>query len=244
MSLRILVTNDDGYRAKGIQKLAEAAKKYGEVFVIAPKEEQSAKSHSIKVRQKIKFKKVKDIVEGVDTYYANSTPADCVRIAYFHLGANFDIVLSGVNEGYNLGEDIVYSGTCAAATEAAMLGKVGIAFSCKFKALDDIDYALERSLDFVFKNKLYEKWPLLNINMPTEFKKIIFTRQGKTHYVSNYSENRGKLTSIGRPLESEDSIDKSDVDLTYKSYITITPLTFNRTNEEILHEFLDEFEEK
>ncbi len=242
--MRILVTNDDGYNALGIKKLANIAKKYGEVFVIAPKEEQSAKSHSIKVRQDIKFKKVKDIIDGVDTYYAASTPADCVRIAYFHLGANFDIVLSGVNRGYNLGEDITYSGTCAAATEAAMLGKVGIALSCNFKEVEDIDYALEYSLDFIFKHKLYEKWPLLNVNMPAEFKKIVFTRQGKTHYVSNYSEKNGKLASIGRPVEAEDGIELSDVDLTYKSYITITPLTYSRTNEEVLKSFIEEFDKK
>ena len=244
MALRILVTNDDGYDALGIKKLVSAAKKYGEVFVLAPKEEQSAKSHSIKVRQEIKFKKVKDIVEGVETYYASSTPADCVRIAYFHMGANFDIVLSGVNRGYNLGEDITYSGTCAAATEAAMLGKIGIALSCNYKAVEDIDYALEYTLDYVFKHKLYEKWPLLNINMPAEFKKIVFTRQGKTHYISNYSVNKGKLSSIGRPVETEDGIELSDVDLTYKSYITITPLTFTRTNEEALKSFLEEFDKK
>ena len=240
--MRILVTNDDGINAVGIKTLANLASKYGDVFVIAPKEEQSAKSHSIHVRHPIEFKKVEDIGPNIDTYYADSTPADCVRIAYFYLEDQFDLVLSGVNAGFNLGEDITYSGTCAAATEAAMLGRKGIALSTNFDDIDKIEKDLEYVLEYVFKNKIYELYPLYNINIPLNSRSIRYVRQGKTHYYSYYKNDKGYLSSIGRPEATPDDIELSDVDLTYKCNITIMPMSFNRTCEEALKELIIKFE--
>lgn len=237
--MHILITNDDGIFAPGIKKLVKEALKYGRVTVIAPKVEQSAKSHSITVRAPIEFKKLDDRIEGVDTYYADSTPADCVRIAFFHLKLDFDVVFSGVNAGLNLGEDITYSGTCAAATEAAMLGKKGVAFSCNFKNVDMIDKDLSVAMKYVIDNDLLDKYALYNINIPLNAKGILFSRQGHTHYFSYYSENGSNLTSIGRPEATKDDLELSDVDLTYKNYITITPLNYLRTNEEVLKKFTD-----
>ncbi len=238
--MHILVTNDDGIFAPGLKKLVKEALKYGRVTVIAPKVEQSAKSHSIQVRTPIEFKKVEDIIEGVDTYYADSTPADCVRIAYFYLNLDFDVVFSGVNAGFNMGEDITYSGTCAAATESAMLGRKGLAFSCNFDDINVVDKELEKALEFVFSNKLIDKYALYNINMPKSAKGLVFSRQGHTHYYSYYANNDGYLSSLGRPEASEDDTILSDVDFTYKKYITITPLNFLRTNEEVLEKLIDE----
>lgn len=240
--LRILITNDDGINAIGLKILAKVASKYGDVFVIAPKCEQSAKSHSIHVRHPIEFKKVEDILPGIDTYYADSTPADCVRIAYFYLEDNFDIVLSGVNAGFNLGEDITYSGTCAAATEAAMLGRKAVALSTNFSDIDKIEEDLEFTLDYVFKYKLYDIYPLYNINIPLGSRSIRYVRQGKTHYYSYYRNDQGYLSSIGRPEATPDDIELSDVDLTYKKNITIMPMSFNRTNEDMLKRLVDRFE--
>ena len=238
--MHILITNDDGIFAPGLKVLVKEARKYGRVTVIAPKEEQSAKSHCIQVRTPIEFKKIEDIIEGVDTYYAASTPADCVRIAYFYLNLDFDVVFSGVNAGFNMGEDITYSGTCAAATEAAMLGRKGIAFSCGFSSVNIIDNELKRALNYIFENKLLEKYTLYNVNMPTNAKGISLSRQGHTHYFSYYENKDGCLSSIGRPEATEDDTDLSDVDFTHKKYITITPLNFLRTNEVALKKLLDE----
>ena len=238
--MHILITNDDGIFAPGLKTLVKEALKYGRVTVIAPKVEQSAKSHCIQVRTPIEFKKIDDIVEGVDTYYADSTPADCVRIAYFYMNLDFDIVFSGINAGFNVGEDITYSGTCAAATEAAMLGKKAVAFSCGFEDVENIDKEVEKAIEYVFRNKLLEKYALYNINMPTNAKGIMLSRQGHTHYFSYYENNNGYLSSLGRPEATEDDIELSDVDLIYKKYITITPLNFLRTNEDILKILLDE----
>lgn len=238
--MHILITNDDGIFAPGLKKLVKETLKYGRVTVIAPKVEQSAKSHCIQVRTPIEFKKIDDIVESVDTYYADSTPADCVRIAYFYLNLDFDIVFSGINAGFNMGEDITYSGTCAAATEAAMLGKKAIAFSCGFGETENIEKELACAIEYVFRNKLLDKYALYNINMPTHAKGIKLSRQGHTHYFSYYENNNGYLSSVGRPEATDDDIELSDVDLTYRKYITITPLNFLRTNEDILKNLLDE----
>ena len=128
MALKILISNDDGIYAEGISLLINEAKKYGSVMVVAPKEEQSGKSHALTLRKPMEIKKI-DLYEGVESYYVDSTPADCVRYAYYGMNYDFDILLSGVNKGYNVGDDIMYSGTTAAAFEASSMGKKAIAFS-------------------------------------------------------------------------------------------------------------------
>ena len=126
--MRILVTNDDGIRAPGIEILANWARKLGEVTIIAPKTEQSAKSHSINIHTPFEARKV-DWIDGIECYSVDSAPADCVRFAFSGLGREFDLVLSGINKGLNLGEDIAYSGTLAAVFEAAYYKCRAIAFS-------------------------------------------------------------------------------------------------------------------
>ena len=232
--MRILVTNDDGIGAIGLKKLVSVALKYGEVTVVAPKIEQSAKSHAISVRTPFEFKKIEDILPNVNTYYIDSTPADCVRVAYFYLKSDFDVVFSGVNSGYNLGEDITYSGTCAAATEGALLGKKGIAISTDFNTIDKIDDDLDAVLSYIFRNKILDVCNLLNVNIPYKHEGISFARQGKTHYYSNYENKCGFISSIGRPIVIKDEIINSDVDLIYNNKATIMPMVYNRTDESLL----------
>ena len=131
--MRILITNDDGLYAEGLKILVEKARKYGEIVVVAPKEEQSAKSHSINIKTGIECKKV-NLFEGIDSYQIDSSPADCVRYAYYGLKLDFDLVFSGINKGFNVGEDIMYSGTCAAIFETESTKRNGIAFSCENSA--------------------------------------------------------------------------------------------------------------
>ena len=125
--MRILITNDDGYSAAGIRALALWARKLGDVTVIAPKVEQSGKSHAIDFTRPIEIKEV-DEIPGVRTVYVDSTPADCVRYAILGEEKNYDLVLSGINRGVNMGVDLVYSGTCGAIFEAGRLDHKGIAF--------------------------------------------------------------------------------------------------------------------
>ena len=108
--MKILITNDDGIQASALPDLVKWAKKYGEVTVIAPKVEQSAKSHAIEIHKPFRLEPV-DLVEGVTAFSLDSTPADCVRYGILGRGEQFDLVISGVNRGLNVGVDIIYSGT-------------------------------------------------------------------------------------------------------------------------------------
>ena len=127
--MRILVTNDDGICAHGIVRLAEAAKKLGEVTVIAPEHECSAMSHHITLRRNMIMKRHDFPVEGVKAFSCTGSPADCVRVGCLYLlPRKPDVVLSGVNHGWNVATDIQYSATAGAAMEAAFQEIPAIAF--------------------------------------------------------------------------------------------------------------------
>lgn len=123
----ILIVNDDGIKASGIKLLAEKAKKYGEVYVIAPDTQRSAKSHSITYSDYIEVVQEPAYLDGVEAYACSGSPADCVRVGIKVIGRKPDVVLSGVNKGYNISYDIQYSATVGAALEAAFLGIPAIA---------------------------------------------------------------------------------------------------------------------
>ncbi|MBI4377248.1 MAG: 5'/3'-nucleotidase SurE [Elusimicrobia bacterium] len=125
MSSRILVVNDDGVYGPGLRPLISAMRKVGSVLAVVPDQERSADSHSLTLHKPIRVQKT-----GKDLYILNGRPADCVRLGLLELmGMKADLVVSGINRGYNLGEDVIYSGTVAAAREAALLGLPAIAFS-------------------------------------------------------------------------------------------------------------------
>lgn len=121
--MRILVTNDDGYQAPGLKLLAECASQFGETTVVAPADEQSGISHRVSFERPIRLTKVES-----GWFHVDGTPADCVRAAISELGP-FDLTLAGVNDGGNLGIDVFYSGTVAAARESAFFGVPAIALS-------------------------------------------------------------------------------------------------------------------
>ena len=127
--MRILLVNDDGYSAEGICHLARAASKLGEVWIVAPRTQCSSMSHHVHFRHKFLVRK-EQILDGIPAFSVDGTPADCVKIAVNHiLPEKPDIVFSGINNGYNTGTDILYSGTVAAAMEALLQGIPAIAFS-------------------------------------------------------------------------------------------------------------------
>jgi 5'-nucleotidase len=231
--MRILITNDDGVRASGIKLLAQKAIKYGEIIVVAPELEQSAKSHSITIRSGLEFKQIEDLVEGVKTYAVDSTPADCVRFAKYYLKDEFDIVFSGINNGYNVGEDIIYSGTVGAASEGVFCGKKAIAFSCTYNDTSEIEKWFDRIMDFVLQNNLLDYASLYNINVPLNAKGIKVTHQGKTYFETQFELVEDLVWQKGRPnFNKDEDQENSDVTALHNNYISITPLTVDRTDKE------------
>lgn len=237
--MKVLVTNDDGYTSIGLKKLVEKIKKYyEEIVVIAPKSQKSATSHSIILKGNIEFKQVEDIVPGVKTYSCDGNPADCVSFARCVLKYPYDLVISGCNNGVNLGYDIIYSGTVAGASDGLIDGKKGLAISCKVGDFDSIEN-VDKVLEYIYRNKLFEKTDLLNVNLVKEPKGIKLTKLGKSVYGAYYvkADKDTYIPKMG-DVQSDPSND-SDADWTVFSngYISITPLTIDSTDYSLLKEY-------
>lgn len=165
MTARILISNDDGISARGLIALAEAIAPLGEVWVVAPEHEQSATSHSLSLHRPLRIRKHQERWFGVD-----GTPADCVYVAVNHLMKSGPpvLVLSGINHGPNLADDVIYSGTVAAAMEGCILGFPAIAFSLATRRTFDFEHAIPFARSLV-KTALESTIParmLLNVNIP------------------------------------------------------------------------------
>ncbi|MCO6436363.1 MAG: 5'/3'-nucleotidase SurE [Phycisphaerae bacterium] len=167
----IVLTNDDGYEAPGLHAAYEAARRLGEVRVVAPRSERSACSHTITLRRPIAVERLRHDHYG-EMYAVDGTPADCVRLAFAELiGEEIDLVLSGVNRGANAGVDVYYSGTVAGAREAAILRIPAIAVSQAVREDVDIDWHRAREVTKeLLPGLLEEQLPAAgfwNINMPS-----------------------------------------------------------------------------
>ena len=236
--MRILITNDDGYSAEGIRALALWAKKLGEVTVIAPKVEQSGKSHAIDFTRPIEIKEV-DEIPGVRTVYVDSTPADCIRYAILGEDQTYDLVLSGINRGVNMGVDLVYSGTCGAIFEAGRLGHRGIAFSTYVDTIPDAASQLDEIWSFIEKHNLLVENLLYNVNIPKESKGIKVTQQGSPYFSDAFVRVDGDIfEQRGHKIEDVCPQDMTrDTVATEAGYTTITPLLTTRTNMEVFEKF-------
>src|SRR5580765_4047396 len=164
--LRILVRNDDGYRSDGIRVLAEALKAVGAVTIVAPVDEKSAIGHALTLRHPLRLESVSDQVYCVD-----GTPTDCVNIAITQVFKGLpDFVVSGINKGYNLGDDVTYSGTVSGALEGALLGVPSIAVSLeRVRAKYDFNPAAAAAATvaaMVLRGGVLEGRTFLNINVP------------------------------------------------------------------------------
>ncbi len=236
MAMKILITNDDGINADGIRHLVNFAKTKGEVVVVAPKLEQSAKSHAIEIRDEFEIKE-QQIFEGVRAYSVDSTPADCVRYAILGLKEKFDLVLSGINRGPNLGLDLVYSATLGAVFEAARLGLKAIAFSTDFDSFENAKATLETVYNLFEEKKLLSVNPIYNVNIPSDKTLgVKFTRQGGIYYTDEfvYTGNENMYRQDGHCVyEGGENLD-IDIDAFKCGYVSITPLLPTRTNYEIL----------
>lgn len=227
--MKILITNDDGVLAPALPKLIRWARKHGEVFAVAPKVEQSGKSHAIDFMHPQEIKQV-ELAPDVTAWSMDSTPADCVRFALDQLGHDFDLILSGVNRGYNLGADIVYSGTVGAIFEGIRQGIPGIALSgFPTTHIDAIDH-LDRVFDYIRERDLLSLNPLYNVNIPPEAGEIRITRQGGIYFTDRFVSVGGDMyVQEGEP-DIGDLSDKSiDIAAVHSGYISVTPLSATRT---------------
>ena len=161
----------------------------------------------------------------------DSTPADCVRFGTSGLGTSYDLILSGINRGYNLGNDIAYSGTVGAINEGGRLGIPAIALSCDVGAFDEALGMLDGWWEFMQESGLLEKGSLYNVNFPhcKEPKGIRVTRQGGEFY-SDAFEARGDnmYMQVGAPIPREGSDLTVDIDAVFDGYISITPMAWER----------------
>ncbi len=235
--MMILVTNDDGIHSKGIIALAKALQEIGNVFVVAPDREKSAIAHSLTLHRPLRVEKIRKNFYAVD-----GTPADCV-----HLGVNVilperpGLVVSGINKGGNLGDDITYSGTVSAAFEATLLGLPSFAISVVARSRFKFDVAARFAVR-VARHILKKGLPtdtLLNINVPNLDKRKIksyrITQQGR--WVHNGSavvekvDPRGKKYYwIGGGQLVFDKRKDTDFEAVSNSYISITPLHLDLTH--------------
>ncbi len=236
--MKILVTNDDGIDGLGLRLLAKWATSLGEVTVVAPKKGQSAKSHAIEIVQPFEIKRV-PYLEGVEAYSVDSTPADCVRFGIVGLGRKYDLVLSGINKGVNIGGDIVYSGTIGAVFEAAKLGARAVAFSSFPDEQEEAAKYLDEAYAYLTKNKLFLETPIYNINIPKNAKGVRMTYQGTTYYSDGFEHVEGDMyRQVGEmiPDEHPEDLDRDTVAL-HNGFITVTPLMESRTDMRIFEKY-------
>jgi 5'-nucleotidase len=225
---RILVTNDDGYRSEGIRALAEALAPLGEITIVAPIQEASAIGHALTLRHPLRLDKIADRVFAVD-----GTPTDCVNIAVTQVFRGLpNLVVSGINKGWNLGDDVTYSGTVAGALEAALLGVPGVAISLR-ATTGEYDFgpsahAAAAIAEAMFRRPLPPR-TFLNVNMPHGRPKgYRVTVQAKRNHITSVAE---RLDPKGRPYywieEGQDEWhphDRSDYEAVRDGYVSLTPL--------------------
>ena len=231
--MRILVTNDDGVGAAQLIPLIRWCRKIGDVTVFVPKHEQSGKSHSFEIQEPFEVKQVQ-LAEDITVWTVDSTPADCVRIAVLGMKMEFDLVISGINRGFNLGLDTMYSGTVGAASEAVALGMKAIALSTPPKYYEKAVAHLDRVFDFVQRHSLLDVNPFYNVNIPENPTGIKITRQGGPYYSDLFPYIGDNLYKPqGYPVWKDSGNETLDTDATFHGYITITPMTIDKTNHEV-----------
>lgn len=232
MAMRICITNDDGIHSEGLLRLVEWARRLGEVCVYAPKVEQSAKSHAVEIHKAFEAKPA-SVAGAARAYAVDSTPADCVRFAVLGMHEQFDLVISGVNRGLNIGQDIMYSGTVSAAMEAVGLGVNALALSTEPATFDDAFAYLDRVWAFISENDLYKKSALWNVNIPLATTgEICITRQGGPYYSDDFiPQGNDMYLPQGKDVFAPAAQSDFDTDCTLKDrHISITPLTVDRTD--------------
>lgn len=247
---QILITNDDGYAAKGLRKLVALMRTLGDVVLISTDEVMSAKSHSCSIRERLYVRLVQQ-EEGFVEYRCNGTPVDCVKLAYQKLCQREpDLVVSGINHGMNAATTVVYSGTIGAVIEACMNGLTAIGYS--LFSLDpnaDFDH-LDTAILEITKRVLKEGLPkgvCLNVNFPKRsdepLKGIKVCRQAAcrwVEYFKEYHDENGQLYyDLEGTFESDDIKPDTDLWALQNNYVSVVPTCFDWT----AHDFLEPMKE-
>ena len=237
--MRILITNDDGIRASQLIPLVRWAQKYGEVVVAAPKVEQSAKSHGIEIHKAFEVKK-EELIPGVTAYAVDSTPADCIRFAVLGLHEQFDLVISGINRGLNIGSDIIYSGTVSAVMEAAALGIRAVALSTEPKYYESAVQHLDDVYDYFVRNDLFAYNEIYNVNIPADPGEFLITRQGGPYYSDDFLPQENDMyLPHGKDIFAAAETMERDTDAVLRGRrISVMPLTLDRTNHTVYQKLL------
>ena len=234
--LKILISNDDGIFARGLEILEQACRKVGDVTVVAPDREQSASSHSLTMTRPLRPVKRAD-----GRYQVDGTPTDCVLLALETiLDHRPDVVFSGINHGPNMGEDVLYSGTVAAAMEGLSVGIPGVAMSFAGGKLElietQLDWVAKLTSDICRVND-FPRETMLNINLPpisgSEIQGIRVTKLGRRVYsdsLTRMNDPWGRdMFWIGAGKSSWSGDEDSDFRAVEEGYISVTPLHFDLT---------------
>lgn len=235
--MHILVSNDDGYRAPGIQALAQALRRFGRVTVVAPDHNHSGASNSLTLNRPLTV----EHQDGDSLYVLSGTPSDCVHVALTGLLPKPDLVVSGINCGANMGDDTMYSGTVAAAIEGYLFGVPSIAFSQIDKGWAELDSAAKIAqlvVERYLESREDERAVLLNVNMPNmpveALKGIRGTRLGKRNCAESVIREMSPrgfpiywLGAAGKPADAEEG---TDFWATSHGYVSVTPLQVDLTN--------------
>ena len=233
--MRILISNDDGYLAPGLNALAEALAAIADIVVVAPDSNRSGASNSLSLDRPLS---VQQAANGF--YFVNGTPTDCVHVALTGmLDYRPDLIVSGINNGQNMGDDTLYSGTVAAATEGYLFGIPAIAFSQVQHGWEHIDSAARVARDIV--QRRFDELPspyLLNVNIPNlpyeALGTIRATRLGRRHQaepVIRAHDPRGReIFWIGPPGACLDAGEGTDFHATAQGAVSITPLQIDLTH--------------
>lgn len=243
--MRFLITNDDGILAHGIECLVKAAEPLGEVTVVAPDREQSAMSHSLTLHHPLR-----PVKRAERRFQVDGTPTDCVMLAIEALMPERpDFVLSGINHGHNMGEDVLYSGTVAAAMEGLALGVPSIAFSFAGGDLRaDLTYLSQQIEVLTPLLRHFTTLPnfprdtLFNVNLPplaaSEVKGVRLTRLGRRVYSDSLSPMKDpwgrEIFWIGGGSISWSGREDADFRAIQEGYISVTPLHLDLTNYDML----------
>ncbi len=233
--MRILLSNDDGYLAPGLVCLAKHLSTVADVVVVAPERDRSGASNSLTLDRPLNLRKAEN-----GFYYVNGTPTDCVHLAVTGmLDTQPDIVISGVNSGANMGDDTIYSGTVAAATEGFLLGIPSIAISLAGQKLVNFDSAARVAVNLVrrFEENTHTSSWLLNVNVPdiayAELQGTEVTRLGKRHKaepaIKATNPHGQTVYWVGAAGKAQDAGEGTDFYAIANKRVSITPLQIDLT---------------
>jgi len=233
--MRILIRNDDGYFSPGLAALAQAMSSLGEVTVVAPERDRSGASNSLTLDRPLKVRRAAN-----GFLFINGTPTDCVHVAITGmLDHRPDLVVSGINDGANMGDDTIYSGTVAAATEGYLLGVPAIAFSLVGRGWAHLSGAASIAREVVEEFLASDPDPrtLLNVNIPNlpkdQLRGIAATRLGKRHVaepvIASHDPRGEPIWWIGPAGEARDAGPGTDFHATAEGWVSVTPLNVDLT---------------